>query len=43
MSNKNCARCLKVVYPIEELKCLDKVYGDNFRLTLQITKNICGI
>jgi hypothetical protein len=23
--NKNCARCLKVVYPIEELKCLDKV------------------
>lgn len=23
--NKNCARCNKVVYPIEELKCLDKV------------------
>lgn len=41
--SKNCARCLKVVYPIEELKCLDKVYGDNFRLKLQITKNICGI
>lgn len=23
--NKSCARCNKVVYPIEELKCLDKV------------------
>lgn len=23
--NKSCARCSKVVYPIEELKCLDKV------------------
>lgn len=23
--NKTCARCQKVVYPIEELKCLDKV------------------
>lgn len=23
--NKNCARCNKIVYPIEELKCLDKV------------------
>lgn len=23
--NKTCARCNKVVYPIEELKCLDKV------------------
>ncbi|ETN60664.1 hypothetical protein AND_007705 [Anopheles darlingi] len=22
--NKSCARCQKVVYPIEELKCLDK-------------------
>ncbi|XP_036337036.1 LIM and SH3 domain protein Lasp [Rhagoletis pomonella] len=22
--NKTCARCQKVVYPIEELKCLDK-------------------
>jgi len=26
--NKTCARCQKVVYPIEELKCLDKV-SDN--------------
>lgn len=25
MSNKKCARCEKTVYPIEELKCLDKV------------------
>ncbi|CAG0882754.1 unnamed protein product [Cyprideis torosa] len=24
--NKNCARCCKTVYPIEELKCLDKVW-----------------
>ncbi|CRK92875.1 CLUMA_CG006327, isoform A [Clunio marinus] len=24
--NKSCARCSKVVYPIEELKCLDKVW-----------------
>uniref|UniRef100_A0A182LYQ1 Uncharacterized protein n=1 Tax=Anopheles culicifacies TaxID=139723 RepID=A0A182LYQ1_9DIPT len=23
--NKSCARCQKVVYPIEELKCLDKL------------------
>lgn len=23
--NKSCARCSKTVYPIEELKCLDKV------------------
>lgn len=23
--NKTCARCQKVVYAIEELKCLDKV------------------
>lgn len=23
--SKNCARCNKVVYNIEELKCLDKV------------------
>lgn len=23
--NKKCARCEKTVYPIEELKCLDKV------------------
>lgn len=23
--NKTCARCEKTVYPIEELKCLDKV------------------
>lgn len=23
--NKNCSRCNKIVYPIEELKCLDKV------------------
>lgn len=23
--NKSCARCTKIVYPIEELKCLDKV------------------
>ncbi|OQR71538.1 hypothetical protein BIW11_10927 [Tropilaelaps mercedesae] len=26
MGNKKCARCLKTVYPIEELKCLDKVW-----------------
>lgn len=25
MVNKKCARCLTTVYPIEELKCLDKV------------------
>ncbi|XP_029735688.2 LIM and SH3 domain protein Lasp isoform X3 [Aedes albopictus] len=24
--NKSCARCQKVVYPIEELKCLDKTW-----------------
>ncbi|XP_036317380.1 LIM and SH3 domain protein Lasp-like [Rhagoletis pomonella] len=24
--NKTCARCQKVVYPIEELKCLDKTW-----------------
>lgn len=24
--SKNCARCNKVVYAIEELKCLEKVY-----------------
>ncbi|XP_037905406.1 LIM zinc-binding domain-containing Nebulette isoform X2 [Hermetia illucens] len=24
--NKTCARCSKVVYPIEELKCLDKIW-----------------
>ncbi|XP_055325154.1 LIM and SH3 domain protein Lasp isoform X2 [Sitodiplosis mosellana] len=24
--NKNCARCTKIVYPIEELKCLDKTW-----------------
>jgi len=24
--NKKCARCEKIVYPIEELKCLDKVH-----------------
>lgn len=24
--NKKCARCDKIVYPIEELKCLDKVF-----------------
>lgn len=23
--SKSCARCEKTVYPIEELKCLDKV------------------
>ncbi|XP_022700625.1 LIM and SH3 domain protein 1-like [Varroa jacobsoni] len=26
MVNKKCARCLTTVYPIEELKCLDKVW-----------------
>ncbi|XP_060517366.1 LIM and SH3 domain protein F42H10.3 [Cylas formicarius] len=26
MSTKQCARCEKVVYPTEELKCLDKVW-----------------
>jgi hypothetical protein len=25
MSSKKCSRCDKTVYPIEELKCLDKV------------------
>nr|CAD7578935.1 unnamed protein product [Timema californicum] len=24
--NKKCARCEKTVYPIEELKCLDKIW-----------------
>lgn len=28
--NKNCARCTKVVYPIEEFKCLDKVHEGIF-------------
>lgn len=23
--NKSCSRCSKVVYPLEELKCLEKV------------------
>ncbi|XP_003741346.1 LIM and SH3 domain protein Lasp [Galendromus occidentalis] len=26
MANKKCARCQKTVYPIEELKCLDKIW-----------------
>lgn len=30
--NKTCARCQKVVYPIEELKCLDKVSKVLFRI-----------
>lgn len=25
--SKKCAKCLKTVYPTEELKCLDKVSG----------------
>ncbi|OTF83990.1 Nebulin and SH3 domain containing protein [Euroglyphus maynei] len=25
-NNKTCARCQKTVYPIEELKCLDKIW-----------------
>lgn len=28
--NKSCARCTKIVYPIEELKCLDKVSATQF-------------
>ncbi|KDR21409.1 LIM and SH3 domain protein Lasp [Zootermopsis nevadensis] len=24
--SKKCARCEKTVYPIEELKCLDKIW-----------------
>ncbi|XP_065720445.1 LIM and SH3 domain protein Lasp isoform X4 [Drosophila suzukii] len=32
--NKTCARCQKVVYPIEELKCLDKTWHKTcFRCT----------
>lgn len=27
--SKSCARCEKTVYPIEELKCLDKVRIEN--------------
>jgi len=30
--NKKCARCDKTVYPIEELKCLDKVRLSRFLL-----------
>lgn len=26
MSSKKCARCEKTVYPLEELKCLDKIW-----------------
>lgn len=46
--NKSCARCSKTVYPIEELKCLDKVSYSNiyilpFRGTVVtiILRNFC--
>ncbi len=25
VQNKNCGKCEKIVYPAEEIKCLDKV------------------
>lgn len=36
--NKNCARCSKIVYPIEELKCLDKVGVLSLLMTSSIHK-----
>lgn len=45
--SKNCARCNKVVYNIEELKCLDKVspgfYPKNcLQNSEKCNKKICG-
>lgn len=45
--SKNCARCNKVVYNIEELKCLDKVspgfYPKNcLQNSKKCNKKICG-
>lgn len=37
--NKSCARCSKIVYPIEELKCLDKVGA----LSLLMTSSMAEI
>lgn len=27
VQNKKCGKCEKIVYPAEEIKCLDKVSG----------------
>lgn len=36
MSSKVCSRCEKTVYPLEELKCLDKVNNFNLGLTIHL-------
>lgn len=40
--NKKCARCEKIVYPTEELKCLDKVKKNNFHFIFKIVNTYLG-
>lgn len=36
--NKTCARCLRTVYPVEELKCLDKVRIKHFLFLINLNR-----
>lgn len=41
--SKTCARCEKTVYPIEELKCLDKVGILKINLVNEITHRLFSV
>jgi len=41
IQNKKCGKCEKIVYPAEEIKCLDKVKSSVFIKNKQMFSFLC--